>query len=104
MTRTAVGPRPVAGVGIVDQLESSGDQRFDSVTLGMRQRIGNLNMFANYTYSRSYNDTNGAFSLPLNSYNLRAEWAIAANNVPNRIQTTINYRLTRSHNVFTSLG
>ncbi len=91
------GPRPYSGIGIVDQLESDGNARFDSLTLGVRERIGNLNMFANYTFSRSWNDSNGAFSLPLNNYNLRQDWALAGNNVPNRIQTTINYRFSGIH-------
>jgi hypothetical protein len=87
---TLIRPNPAAG--ILDQLESTGNARFDSLTLSFRHRIGNLNTFGNYTYSTSHNDSSGAFSLPSDNYNLRSDWGIANNNVRHRFQTGINYR------------
>jgi hypothetical protein len=85
--------RPIAAKGVITQLESSASSRFDSLTVGFRQRIGGLNWFGNYSFGTSYNDSNGPFSLPSDNYNLASDWGRASNMVKNRIQTGINYRL-----------
>jgi hypothetical protein len=85
--------RPIVTQGVITQLESSASSRFDSLTLGFRQRIGNLNWFGNYSLGSSYNDSNGPFSLPSDNYNLAADWGRASTMVKNRVQTGVNYRL-----------
>ena len=85
--------RPITTEGVVTQLESSASSRFDSLTIGFRQRIGTLNWFGNYSLGSSYTDTNGPFSLPSDNYNLASDWGRASNMVKNRIQTGVNYRL-----------
>jgi len=52
-----------------------------------------LNLFVNYTYSTNYNDTDGAFSLPANNYDLHSEWGRSPDNQKHHFQTGINGRL-----------
>jgi len=87
---TLIRPNPAEGV--ITQLESSASSRFDSLTIGFRQRIGNLNWFGNYSLGTNYNDSNGPFSLPSDNFNLAADWGRATNMVKNRVQTGVNYR------------
>src|SRR6185295_9931507 len=45
----------------------------------LRQRVGKaVNLNASYVYAFSYNDTDGAFSLPANGFDLASEWGRAA--------------------------
>src|SRR5215475_9701565 len=57
--------RPDPTAGNIWLLESSGLSTFKGVTLGYRTRLGaSLNLFANYTFSSSFNDTDSPFSQP----------------------------------------
>ena len=86
--------RPDPTQGNIWQLESSGLSTFRGVTIGYRTRLrGSTNLFANYTFSSSYNDTDGPFSQPANNYDLHSEWGRSADNQRHRFQTGINGRL-----------
>ena len=75
---------------------------FKGLTFGFRGQITNTwNLFTNYTFSYSYNDTDGAFSLPANNYDLASEWGRAGNDTRNRFIAGLNGRLPGNLNVTT---
>ena len=89
---TAVRPDPLQGN--ILQLESTGLSTFKGLTIGWRQRLTpTLNVFTNYTFSSSYRDTDGAFSLPANSYDLSSEWGPSSDNQRNHFSFGLNGRL-----------
>ena len=59
----------------------------------------NLNLFGNYTLGYAYNDTDGAFSLPANNYDLRSEWGRAGQDTRHRFFTGVNFRTLWGINV-----
>jgi hypothetical protein len=86
--------RPNPAQGNIYLLESSGLSTFKGVTFGYRTQLNStLNLFVNYTYSTNYNDTDGAFSLPANNYDLHSEWGRSPDNQKHHFQTGINGRL-----------
>src|SRR5262245_45777332 len=90
--------------GNIWQLESSGLSSFSGITLGYRTRLhGSTNLFANYTYSSSYNDTDGPFSQPANNYDLHSEWGRSSDNQRHHFQAGINGRLPGNVSVNTTL-
>ncbi len=96
--------RPDPTLGNIWQLESSGLSSFGGLTLGYRTRLrGSTNLFANYTLSSSYNDTDGAFSQPANNYDLHQEWGRSSDNQRHHFQAGINGRLPGNLNVNTTL-
>jgi hypothetical protein len=96
--------RPVPTQGNILQLESSGLSSFNGLTFGYRTRLkGSTNLFANYTFSSSYNDTDGAFSLPANNYDLHSEWGRSPDNQRHHFQGGINGRLPGNLQVNTTL-
>ena len=71
----STGVRPNGGFVKVDQFESTGSARTDSVSLIYRTAIANrVELLSQYTYSRAYDNTNGIFHLPANNFNLAPEW------------------------------
>jgi hypothetical protein len=68
------GARPNPSFLNVDQFETSGSSRSDSLSLGLRTTIADrLQLLLRYTWSHSIDDTSGPFSLPADSYDLRGE-------------------------------
>ncbi|MGH9966419.1 MAG: carboxypeptidase regulatory-like domain-containing protein [Pyrinomonadaceae bacterium] len=79
------GIRPLGNIGDVYQYESSG--RFDQNQLffGFNNRFNRTISFsANYSLSKSQNDTDGPGSFPVNSYDLTGEYARAGFDVRHR--------------------
>jgi hypothetical protein len=63
------------------------------VTLGYRGPLPltkSLNLFVNYSLAHSDSDTNGAFSLPVNNYNIAQEWGRAGNDQRNGLRMGIS--------------
>ena len=70
--------RPNSAYGVIRQVESTGRQDSDSLTVTLRGRVTRwFNGQMQYTLSRVYNDTNGIASFPANDYDLSGEWARA---------------------------
>jgi Carboxypeptidase regulatory-like domain len=91
--------RPDPTQGNIYQLESTGLSTFKGLTFGFRGQITNtITLFSNYTLSYSSNDTDGAFSLPANNYDLASEWGRAGNDSRNRLFTGLNGRLPGNMN------
>lgn len=72
--------RPDPTRGNILLLESTASSRYQGFNLNLNQRLGKRALYGNYTYSRSYNDSDSPFSLPANSYDLRSEWGRASDN------------------------
>ncbi|HJQ25275.1 MAG TPA: carboxypeptidase regulatory-like domain-containing protein [Blastocatellia bacterium] len=70
--------RPNPDFGVIRQIESSGSSRSNSFEVSLRGRASHfLNVMAQYTLSRTYNDTSGITLFPANDYDLSGEWARA---------------------------
>ena len=61
------------------QYESTGVSSEHELLLAVRGSIGKSSVYANYTLGKRYGDTDGASTLPANSYDLSAEWGPLAN-------------------------
>jgi carboxypeptidase family protein len=67
--------RPNPAFVKVDQFESTGSSRSNSVAFTYRTAIANrVELLSQYTYSRSYDNTSGMFFLPADNFNLSPEW------------------------------
>lgn len=72
------GKRPNVDLFNLNQVESSAKSRSQSVSLTWRGSIARrFKGMAQYTFSRSHDDTDGAFALPADNFNLRPEWGRA---------------------------
>jgi hypothetical protein len=82
----ADGLRPNASLGNVIEVESTGRMRGMSLHAGLNVNIPERRtmLFANYSWIRQENDSDGPFSLPANSHDLDGEWGRAAG-VPRHI-------------------
>jgi len=76
--------RPVAGIGAINQFETTATSKYNSLQLQLRGRLPrSLQYQVNYTLSRATDDVSdvfdlaGAFVLPQNSTNLAAEYGPA---------------------------
>jgi carboxypeptidase family protein len=66
---------PNPGFANIDQFESTGSSRSNSVTLTLRTRPSrNATILLQYVFSHSFDDTSGIYSLPADNYDLRPEW------------------------------
>jgi hypothetical protein len=80
-TRNINAPLPNTGAipdpnfGNIDQFESSGRSRSNSLTASLQTALKNrVNLLAQYTFSKSMDDTSGYASLPANNYDLGPEY------------------------------
>jgi hypothetical protein len=68
--------RPNPEIGTLRDIESDGALINNALKLTMRTKIGRfLNGMAQYTLSRSYDDTAGIDAFPANQYDLTGEWS-----------------------------
>ena len=74
------GVRPDPTVGNITQVESTASMRGETLSTGVNFNIPARRMFlfANYAWIKQESDTDGAFSLPANSYDPAAEWGPVA--------------------------
>ncbi len=91
---TSVRPDPTKGN--VNQLESTGFSNSNNLSVSFRTQIrGRLNgfFFGSYTLGYTRNDTDGAFNLPMNNFDLRSEWARSGQDTRHRFQSGGQLRL-----------
>ena len=70
--------RPDPAVGVLRQIESTGRQQSDSLSVTLRGRMTKwFNGQAQYAVARAHNDTNGINWFPANDYDLSGEYARA---------------------------
>jgi Carboxypeptidase regulatory-like domain len=89
------GLRPDPSQGNIYQLESTGLSKSNNFTIGMRNQLrGRIQaqMFGSYTLGYTKNDTDGAFSLPVNSYDMRSEWGRSPQDTRHRFNTGMQIR------------
>jgi len=68
-------PRPNPALVMIDQIESTGSSRANSVAVTFRTAIASrVELLSQYTWSRSYDNTSGMFYLPADNFNLAPEW------------------------------
>jgi hypothetical protein len=91
----ANGTRPDPSVGNITQVESSGRSESHFVNAGVNMNLPwhRTFMFVNYGVGRAKNDTDGAFSLPANSFDLAAEWGPSAMDIRHRVSGMFNMDL-----------
>ncbi|HEX7288527.1 MAG TPA: TonB-dependent receptor [Candidatus Angelobacter sp.] len=69
------GVRPNPAFVKIDQFESTGSSRANSVGVTYRTAIANrVEVLSQYTWSRSYDNTSGMLYLPADNFNLAPEW------------------------------
>jgi hypothetical protein len=80
----------------VYQLESTGLSKSNNFTIGMRDQIRSskiqAQIFGSYTLGYTNNDTDGAFSLPVNSYDMHSEWGRSPQDTRHRFNTGMQIR------------
>jgi hypothetical protein len=74
------GVRPDPAFGNVTQVESTAHVRTTQLHTGLNVNIPSrrVMIFANYSFIDQWNDADGPFSLPADSYDPAAEWGPAA--------------------------
>jgi hypothetical protein len=89
------GSRPDPEAGNITHVESTGRSSGHIVNTGF-----NLNlpwhrtfMFLNYSFARLFNDTDGAFSLPVDNFDPAAEWGPSSMDVRHRFSGIFNMNL-----------
>jgi hypothetical protein len=99
---TFIPQRPVAGLGAVNQFETTASSRYDSLQMQLRGRFSQLfNFQLSYVYSKAEDDVSdvfdlaGAFVLPQNSLNLSAERGAANFDVRHRFAYNAIFDLSR---------
>ena len=76
--------------GRILQLESTGRSRSHSVRVGFRQRLTFLTYNARYTLSSDYDDGEGPFYVPMDSYDPDADWGRAGFSQRHRYNFGVN--------------
>jgi hypothetical protein len=84
------GVRPDPSAGNETQVEATARMRGDQLSIGMNANFPKRRtfLFANYAWIRQWNDADGPFSLPADSYNLAAEWG-PAGGVPRYVASAV---------------
>jgi hypothetical protein len=71
--------RPIQGAGNIFQLESSGRFNQRQLVVGVNNQLNRkLTLFATYVLSKAKSDTDGAFTFPVNQYDLPGEYGRSA--------------------------
>jgi hypothetical protein len=98
-TRNINAPLPVTGAipnpnfTDIDQFESSGRSRSNSLTASLQTELRKrLNLLGQYVYSKGLDDTSGFASLPADNYNLRPEYGRADYDRRQRLNLIATYR------------
>lgn len=79
--------RPLAGTGILRQIESAGRMQTHALDVGVRGALTKyVNTTVQYGLGRAWNNTGGIGSFPANAYDLSGEWARANFDVRHRLR------------------
>ena len=93
--------RPDPTQGNILELQSTGRETAHELGLDVQQRLRFMTISGEYEWSREMNDSQGAFSLPSDNYDLAADWA-RSNNRIHRFEASVNAQLPLG--VFMTVG
>jgi Carboxypeptidase regulatory-like domain len=102
----ADGSRPEPELGNITQIESTGRLEAHIINTGFNLMLPwhRTFLFANYGFAKAMNDTDGAFSLPANSFDPGAEWGPTANDVRHRFSSMLTMNLWRGFKLATNIN
>ena len=102
----ADGSRPDPSWGNVTQIESTARSKGHVINTGFNINLPwhRTFLFVNYSVGKLMNDTDGAFSLPVDSFNPGAEWGPAQGDVRHRVSGMLNMNLWRGFKIATSFS
>jgi hypothetical protein len=79
------GIRPIAGLGDINQYETSGKIRGSQMIIGFNSRLNpKISVQGNYILSKTDNDTDGGGQFPVNSYDFTGEYGRGSGDVRHR--------------------
>ena len=85
---------PNPGFANIDQFESTGSSRSNSLTFTLRTRPRrNASVLLQYVFSHSFDDTPGLYFLPADNYDLRPEWGRSDYDRRHRLNVAATYAL-----------
>jgi hypothetical protein len=107
----ANGARPDSAAGTITEIQSIARSQGDALSINLNYARPQRRIFvaANYTLARAIDETDSAFGLPANNYDLGAERGPALNDARHRFMSMINaplknrFRLGTSLRVFSAL-
>jgi hypothetical protein len=101
----ATGERPDPESGSVTEIRSIASSRFDALSLNLNyvRPARRLFVAANYMISRSIDETDSAFSLPADSFNLAGERGPAVGDARHRFMSLVNTPLVGRFRLGTSV-
>jgi hypothetical protein len=102
----ADGSRPDPTWGNVTQIESTARSEAHVINTGFNINLPwhRTFLFVNYSLGRLKNDTDGAFSLPVDNFNPGAEWGPAQGDVRHRVSGMFNMNLWKGFKIATSFS
>ena len=100
----ARGPDP--DWGNVTQVESTARSEAHMVNTGFNINLPwhRTFLFVNYTLAQAKNDTDGGFSLPVNSFDASAEWGPTQTDVRHRVSSMFNMNLWKGFKIAGNLN
>ena len=100
------GTRPDPDAGNVTQVESTGRSQGHQINTGFNFTLPwhRTMLFVNYGFTRSRNDTDGAFSVPADNFDLAAEWGPSAQDITHRFSGMFNMDLVAGFKLATSFS
>jgi hypothetical protein len=100
------GSRPDPTVGNITQIESTARSQGHVVNTGFNVNLPwhRTFLFVNYSFAKAMNDTDGAFSLPVNSFDPAAEWGPTSTDVRHRLSGMLNMNLWWGFKLATSFN
>jgi Carboxypeptidase regulatory-like domain len=95
------GTRPDPTSGNVTQIESTARSQAHIVNTGFNINLPwhRTFLFVNYSLAKAMNDTDGAFSLPVDSFDAGAEWGPAQTDVRHRLSGMFNMNLWKGFKI-----
>ncbi len=102
----ADGTRPDPDWGNVTQIESTARSEAHMVNTGFNINLPwhRTFLFVNYTLAQAENDTDGGFSLPVNSFDASAEWGPTQTDVRHRVSSMFNMNLWKGFKIAANLN
>ena len=102
----ADGTRPDSEWGNVTQIESTARSQAHVINTGFNINLPwhRTFLFVNYSMAKAMNDTDGAFSLPVDSFDPGAEWGPAQGDVRHRVSGMLNMNLWQGFKLATSFS